>query len=227
MSNACFSVVDACAIRIAQLSTAGAPSTGANKGFISDAQIKVDIGLELDTGAEFIQKNGCGNICAIVKEPDKIKRSTITMDLCKFDFEMMSLLCDGTLFSSAGHGVGYEPPSVSAGDPDPVCFEVWCKAWDSAAQAIPTFTTPNAAYIHFVVPFAKFTQNPFTLANGITTFTVKGDGSENTAITANGPWNDWPSVIAGGGGITHVYGVFLDATLPTATCGFQTVPSGS
>lgn len=227
MSNACFSVVDALAHRVCRLSTAGAPTSGANQGFISDAQVKVTIGLELDTGAEFIQKNGAGNICAIVKEPDKIKRSTVTMDLCRFDFEYMSLLCSGDLITTGGHGIGYQPPSVSAGDPDPICYEVWCKAWDSAAQAIPAYTSPNAAYIHFVVPFVKFTQQPFDLANGITVFQVKGDGSENTGVTANGPWNDWPAPVAAHGGITRVYGVFLDATLPTATCGFQTVPSGS
>lgn len=227
MSNSRYQSVDFLAFRVARLTTAGAPVTGANKGYISDAQIKATIGLEIETGAEFIQKNGAGTICATKKESDKIKRATVTLDLCALDFELMSILCDDFLFSASSQGIGMQPPLVSAGDPTPVCFEAWSYAWNGASQAVPTFTTPNGAFLHWVLPFVRFTQQPFDLANGVTVFQVKGDGIENSAITANGPWNDWPSAIAGPGGITHTFGVFLDATLPTPSAGFQTVPSGS
>lgn len=225
--STCVASLNVEAIRVAKLSTAGAPDTGANKGYISDAQIKVEIGLELETGTEFTQKNGAGAICATAKEADKIKRATVTLDLCRFDFALMGLMCDGSVFSASSNAIGYQPPAVEAGDPDPICFEVWTKAWEGAAQAVPAFTSPNAAYLHYVLPFVRFTQQPFTLENGFTVFQVRGDGSENDSITANGPWNDWPSAIASAGGVTRTFGVFFDDDLPTAACAYQTVPSGS
>lgn len=227
MSQACFTSVDACAIRVAKLATSGHALAGASNGYVSDAQIKIDIGLEIDTGAEFIQKNGCGQIVTSVKEPDKIKRATLKLDLAQLDFELMYLMCGGNLKTKTGHGIGYEPPAIDGGAPAPICFEVWSKAFDAAQQSVPAFTSPNAAYLHFVLPMVACTQQPFTLANGITVFSVNGNGSENAQISADGPFNDWPTDIAQQSGITRTYGVFLDPTIPTAACGFISVPTAS
>jgi hypothetical protein len=56
---------------------------------------------------------------------------------------------------------------------------------------------------------------------------VKGKSVENAAITANGPFNDWPIWTADNGGVTRCYGYFLDSALPSATCARIPVPSGS
>jgi hypothetical protein len=141
---------------------------------------------------------------------------------------LLYLMCGGLLNSDASsHGIGYQPPAVSGVQPDPICFEAWAKLYDSSSPSTPAFTTPNAAYAHFVLPYVLCAQQPFTLENGITVFSVNGDGSENANISADGPFNDWPSRIAQAGGVTRVYGVFLDATLPTAACGFISVPTAS
>lgn len=224
-SNTCLTVVDACIIRVAALTTAGAPSTGALQGYVSDAQIKVTIGLELEKGAEFIQKNGCGQIIARVKELDKIKGATLSLDLGKLDRELLYLMCGGRLMTTSGVVTGYEPNGLTSADPAPFCFEVYSKAWDGSAHAVTAATSPNVAYDCFVLPFVRGVQQPFTLANGITVFTVNGDASENANLTANGPWNDWPAAVSPG--ITKVYGEFLTATLPTAACGRVSVPTGS
>lgn len=228
MSQACFTSVDVCAIRVSKLTSAGMADEGASNGYVSDSQIKVDIGLEIEEGAEFIQKNGCGQIITIVKEPDKIKRATLSLDLGKLDFELLQLMCGGILHSdTSARGIGYQPPAVSGGQPDPIAFECWAKAYDDDNQSVPAFTSPNVAYLHFVLPFVRCTQAPFTLENGITVFTVTGNGSENSALSADGPFNDFPARIAEGGGISRVYGVFLDSNIPTASCGYVSVPTAS
>lgn len=228
MSQACFTSVDVCAIRVSKLTSAGHAVQGASNGYVSDSQIKVDMALDIEAGAEFIQKNGCGQIITIVKEADRIKRATLKCTLGRLDFELMYLMCGGLLNSDvSGHGIGYQPPQVSGAAPDPICFEAWAKAYDASAPSTPAFTSPNVAYLHFVLPYVVCTQQPFTLANGQTIFEVDGTANENNNISADGPFNDWPSRIALAGGVTRVYGVFLDAVLPAASCGFVSVPTAS
>lgn len=228
MSNACFTVVDLCAIRVSRLSAAGQAVASATGGYVSDNQVKAIIGLEIEKGAEFTQKNGCGQIITNVKEPDLIKRSTLELDLAKLDFELQWLMLGGTLFSDASsHGIGYQSPKLSDGAPPNICFEAWAKAFDADTQSVPAFTSPLPAYLHFVLPKVQCVQKSITLENGISVPGLTGDGTSNTHISADGPFNDWPSRIAMAGGITSCYGVFEDATFPTAACGFISVPTAS
>lgn len=226
VSSECTAVFDVCFARIAQLTAAGAPRAG-NFGYITDQQQKVTIGLTIESGTKFTQKNGCGALSAAITEADKISGATISMDVAKWERQLLNLMCGGTLFSSGANPGGWQVPKIADATPNPVCIELWSKAIDGSAAAVTAISTPNAAYHVFVLPFVTCTFQPFTLANGFTTFTINGVGAENTAETADGPWNDWPSWVAGKGGITSVIGEFETATLPTAACGLASVPASS
>lgn len=223
----CTAVFDVCFMRVSQLTAAGAPQSGATFGYVTDKQQKATVGLTIDSGTKFTQKNGCGAIVAAIQEPDKLTGATVSIDLANWERDLLHLMCGGTTFTSGGHTMGWQVPKIADASPNPCCIELWSKALDGSAQAVTATTSPNAAFHVFVLPFVTCTFQPFTLANGMTTFTVSGVGAENTAATANGPFNDWPPSVAGKGGFTAVIGEYETGTVPTALCGVTAVPSGS
>lgn len=228
MSSTCIQSLDLCAIRVSLLTAAGAPSPGATNGYVSDAAQQLTIGVELSTGAEFEQKNGCGDIKAAFKEPDKIKRATLGLDLTDLDAYLLRLLTGVSVFSAAGNAIGWQFPAVGS-TPDSVCVEAWCKAWQGDEQYVAPFTTPDAAYIHWVFPRTTWTHGSMTQNHGINIVPVTATGAENSQITANGPFNDWPVEVAAAGGVTRIGGWFYDTALPANVdaCDYIDVPSGS
>lgn len=224
----CFAPLQVCAVRVAALTAAGAPQTGAGYGYVSDAVIDAAVGIEVSEGAEVEQKNGCGAICQTFRGEDQISRATVSMNFCVLDLELIWLLVGGDLFSTGGDTFGWQPPQLADPAPNGVCLELWAKAWDGAQQATPASTSSNAAYLHFVFPQFKATLGEFTLeGENFTQIPVSGFSTENANITINGPYDDWPVGVSTGGGITSAFGVFLDDTLPTAACGFINVTSAA
>lgn len=232
MSQANYQSLRFVRIRVSKVTAgSGAPLVGSANAYVSNAQIQAQISMNTTPGDDFTQANGNGDICATMTDADKLKSVGITMDLCAADPILRSFLTGGTLLTDPAQSslpVGYQAPSTSGTLDSPVCLEGWTKAWDGTAQAVPTSTSPLAAYWHWVFPYCKFVEDTTTLNNGIATFPVKGVSTENTGITTNGPLNDWPLWVAQNGGITRCYGYFLDGTtLPTVTDARIAVPSGS
>lgn len=227
VASACTAVLDVCFLRVAQLTTGGVPQTGAGFGYTTDTPQKVVVGLDIEAGQEFKLVDGCGDLASRIKEPDKIKGANFQLTLSLLERDLLHLMCGGTLFASGATTGGYQVPLIADAAPNPVYVEMWAKAISGNSQAVTAITTPNAAYHQFVMPYVICTQQPFTLQNGFTTFDVNGVGSENSNATANGPWNDLPSWVAGKGGITAVIGEFETGTIPTAACALQAVPAGS
>lgn len=232
MSQADYQSLRVARLRVAKLDpTSFAPLVGTQNGYVSNSQIQVQVGTNVTTGDSFEQKNGDGATCATYTASDTLKNITLQMDLCSADPILRSFLTGGALLTDPAHSflpVGYQAPSVTATVTAPVSLEVWTRAYDGSTPAVPTSTSPNAAYWHWVFPNCTFTEDTTTLSNGIATFPVKGISVENTALTANGPFNDWPLWAAQNGGITRCYGYFLDSTtLPAVTDARIAVPSGS
>lgn len=213
MASTCYTSIDLCAIRVAKLTTGGSPDTGATNGYQTGAAIKLEITVEIETGEEFTQKDGCGEICATFKEPDKIKRLSLAMDLCQLDALLLEFMTGASSFSSGGNIVGSQFAAVGT-NPDPVCVEAWSKAWDNDQQAVVPFTSPDATYIHWVFPYTTWVQGNLVVEHNLMVVPVTGNGRENANITANGPFDDWPTAISNAGGITRIGGWFFDDALP-------------
>lgn len=224
MTSTCYASVELAALRIAELTAAGAPSTGAGNGYVTDAAIQMGVTVEVETGTEFTQKNGLGAICATLKQPDTVKRVTLALELCQLDSQLIAMLTGGDPFTAGADVIGMQLPAVG-GTPPNLCVEAWTKAWDGGGQAVPSYTSPNPAYFHFVFPLTTWVQGQFNMAEGFMVVPLTGSGSENNAITANGPFDDWPAAVAGRGGITRIGGWFLDEDIPTAACAAITVSS--
>jgi hypothetical protein len=226
----CYGSLQVCALRVAKLDAAGSPDDGASNGYISDALIMARITTEVEEGDEFTLKNGCGAICQTFKDCDRVKRVPVEMELCQLDSELLSLLTNGSniIEISTGDSIGYELPEADTACSNGVSLELWTKAWDGSYQATaPTFGGTTETWWHWVLPNVKFQIGDLTLENEILKVPVKGFGNENPRITADGPFDDWPSDIVARGGITSSAGWFLDDTLPTAECGFVNVPSAA
>jgi hypothetical protein len=226
MSSTCVASVDLCAVRVASLTEAGAPDTGADNGYVTDAAIKLDVTVELETGDELVQKNGCGAICAVLREPDLIKGISLGTDLCQLDAELLALLTGSDTFTSGGNAIGSQFPAIGA-TPPPVCFEGWSKAWESGQQAVAPFTDPDPTYIHWVFPYTRWVQGALVVEHALQVVPVTGKGQENESITVNGPFDDWPTAIADQGGVTRIGGWFYDAAIPTVACNTIEVTSAA
>ena len=221
----CFASLQLCALRMARLESSGHPAEGSGNGYVSDGMTKLDVGIELNEGDDFELKNGCGALIAAFKQPDRIKRLNLTLELGILDVEILELAVGWDLFRSGGESIGGQMPPVVGTDNNQICLEAYSKAMDGDEQAVPALTTPNAAYFHWVFPRVSFTHGDFTLENELSTFPLEGKGEENSSITANGPFNDWDAAVAADGGITRVGGFFFDDVLPTADCGYIAVPT--
>lgn len=223
--STCYTSVDICALRVAKLTAAGAPDTGADNGYVTDATISLGITVEVRDGEELEQINGCGAICATLKEPDKVKRVSLDLDLCQLDAFLIEFLTGASTFvDGSGDAIGQQLPAVGT-EAGPTCVEAWSKAWDDSSQAVDPFTTPNETYIHWVFPFTRWVQGAFTLEHQLMIVPLTGDGAENDQITADGPFDDWPVEVAGVGGVTRIGGWFFDPALPTVACQPITVTS--
>lgn len=226
MASTCYTSVDLCATRVSKLATGGAPVAGASNGYVSDGAITLEITITLKEGEELERTNGCGAVCAVLNEPDQIKGVELSAEFCYLDAYLLEILTGATPFVSGGNAIGMQFAAVGS-SPDPVCFEGWSKAWDVDRQATPAFTTPDAAYIHWVFPFNRWVQGAQTLEHDFMIVPATAKGSENPNITANGPFDDWPSAVANAGGVTRIGGWFFDATLPEADCDYVAVTSAA
>lgn len=229
----CYGSLQTAAMRVSALTATGAPDTGAGKGVITDAVIDLSVEAEVEEGDEFTLKNALGGICQTYKDCDRVKRVNVEMTLCQLDADLLSLLVgSGSLITKtgapgAGDTLGFEIPDYNDPCPNGVCLEFWSKAWDGDQQATPTALSGSLAYIHWVVPRAKFQIGKLEFKNDFLNIPVKGFGDSNAHITANGPFDDWPASIANRGGVQSSMAWFLDSALPTPACGFVAVTSAA
>jgi hypothetical protein len=226
MASTLYQAVDLCAVRVAKLTEGGAPLTGATNGYISDGAVTMGIGITTEAGDDITQKNGCGNICATLQSPDLIKGLTLDIDFCRLDAYLYELLTGSDTFTSGADAVGFQFAAVGAA-PGPVCFEGWSKAWDVDHQATDAFTSPDATWIHWVFPYTRWVQGDITVEHGIDVYPASAKGSENSAITADGPFNDWPAPVSAHGGVTRVGGWFFDDDIPVVTANKVPVTSSA
>lgn len=228
MSNpTCFQSLQASRFRVTQLDANGAPVTGAGHGYVSDAIVDLTLTLVFTTGADVVQLNGSGAQCATFKDIDRLKRVDLALNLCQLDAQLIAFMTEQPTFNMGGQPIGWQFPASTQQSLNGVALEVWTRAWDGGAQAVPAFTSPNIAWWHWVFPKTQWTVGNLKMDSGFMVVPMSGSSFENTRLTANGPYNDYPTGVAGPGGVTHSGGVFLDSNVPAAACATITVPAGS
>lgn len=220
----CFSLRQVCATRVTRLDENGSPMTGAGNGLVSNALISAQIDPDVEAATTSTVKNACGDVCATARDCDKLLGVNVTLNLCQLDAQLLYFAIGGDLFLDlAGDGVGdvlgMQLPLSTDACANGVALELFAKAWDGGQQATPPFGGGTAvAYYHFVFPKVTFQIGQNTFEDAFATITLNGYSSENSNITANGPYDDWPTDIAAAGGVTSSMGFFLDTNLPESDC---------
>lgn len=218
-------------MRVARLTSTGAPQNGANNGYVTNIPISATLGIEKEEGDEFTVKRGDGVVCSTFKDYDRIKRATLSLELCELDLELIGFLVQGSVLrdlggAGVGNAVAFRVSDYNDAAPNPVCVELWTKAIDGDSSATPPFLGgTTAAYWHWTLPKCYFQLDDITLENGFATIPVSGWSETNARITANGPFDDWSADVAAAGGFTSALNVELASTVPTASTTRITVTS--
>lgn len=207
----------AVALRVARLDATGATPAGASNMYVTNGLVKVTFTPVYETGDEVTKKDGQGNLCLDIKQPDVFKRVDInSVELCANDPELAELLGGGAIISDAGapaNTIGWAAP-VAGVDPTPngISLEVWTRRYVNNAPA----ALPYARYL-----FPKVKLKPMAKSLEATPMAVdfEGEGYENPNI-GNGPNNDWPA----GAPSTRAYQWMAVATAPTGALGYQATP---
>ena len=223
----CYQSLDLCAIR-ASLLEADGTRTGAlaNGSAYNVRPISLTSSANITTGDTIEQRDGCGNICATITDPDVLTGYSLVLTLCQFDYELLSILTGGELLLEPdGDVIGFEAP-LSSATSIPVEFNAWSKNYSGSSQV----GTPYA-WKHHVWPFVKWTLGDINLQRGVLNVVVNGTASENANL-GGGSFNDLP-----GAGIQAAYGVFDADDKPETdeapynanglSCGFVATPASA
>ncbi len=215
----CFTPLFICRLRVALLDDSGAPDAGADALAVSDSIIRLGYQLDVVTGTQFEQKNGCGTVCVQFQGEDRIRGVNLTMELCHLDMELISLMTGASLVSEPGRtNIGTALPAIDADLTRRVSIEAWSKAWDGDEQATDQTGGSEPLYIRTIFPSTSWIEGDRTYEEGITRITLTGRGRSN-ANFGNGPGNDLPW----GAYVTPKGEYIDDGDLPTATCGTSTL----
>lgn len=225
MPSYAFGSAQVCAIRVARLNTSCAPVSGATNAVATSAIVKIASSPEYSQGEDFEMKNGCGQLCVVMKNPDLIKRVNLQMELCTRDAALVELLTGASLISATTDIVGYSRRGVGLAGPGSVSVEIWTKALSINNTCPPTGASSyaTAQWWRVIWPKATFTLGDVQFANEVATLTMTGF-AENNPNFGNGPFNDVPAAITlDTASPEHM---FLDLVgPPTTQTGYIAVPT--
>lgn len=198
-------------VQLAKLQDNGAPLQGPLASYVTDALIKIDLGLEYEEGEEVTVKNGAGVVCLSYRAPDTLKRGTISgFQVCTPDPNVKEFLIGGTVIEDGANAIGYAAPQVGVNPtPNGVSIEAWTRAIIDGGYS---------GYFWWAIPraYLKLAGNLSLSGSDPLTPEFEGYCTQNPNW-GDGPNNDW----LWESGRVWQY-VQVDA-LPDLTRGFRTV----
>lgn len=198
-------------LRISRLLAGGWIDAGASNLYTTDAAIEVVSNPIYTDGSDLEQRNGSDVVCNSYIGPDSYKRHDLTASLCRWDAELLEMLCSQDLIVSGGHTIG----SHFQTDPntDYVCVEGWQTVIDNGE--------PTGEYVHVVWPRTRWRPASTPRNNGISTVPIVGRGFPNRNVGL-GPAGDWPEPMRA------PENWWITSTAPpVAVTGYQTSAVGS
>lgn len=217
MAYGCYNSFQCCAMRVARLSSTGAPVTGAGNGYILGAPVMVTVSPDFQEGVELQLDNACGGISGYYKQQSQLKKWDISFELTELDHELIELLTGVSLITDTGVTIGHQFTRVSSCDPidlNGVSIELWSKRWDNCQPP-----ADGDLYWHWAFGRAFLKVGEIKFENDFMKIPIDGYLEENPNW-GNGPWNDFP----GGGSLSAIGAVWQESDLPTAVCGYSAVP---
>jgi hypothetical protein len=192
--NGLYGSIKVAVVRVARLNAACTPISGATNGAASKAIVRLQASAELETGQEYQQKNGSGDILISVKDEDRLKRMNLQLELATRDFELIELLTGATAITSGASGgvVGISRRGIGLAAPSPVSVEIWTKVATSAGSCASVGT---AQWFRNVYPKVVFSMGDSEFGDSVAMTMLTGVAEANPNW-GNGPFNDWPAYTA-------------------------------
>lgn len=233
----CIGQGGACIVRIAKLDADCTPTGGVNGGIVTAGLVTMTATPEIEDGTVYEPKTACGSVAYTYERQSRLKRWDITGEFVFFDFEMMTMMCGGSLILGnapfAGKVIGWAAPLADIAQLNGVYLEIITQNFTpdqgDCQNAVPGAYGAGPMYEGHIFPKAKFWPGARTFADEAATFAVTGKAGPNGFIY-NGPWNDFPG--AGYAPNSSYYQVGYtaaqyNAILATVTCGYVDIPAGS
>lgn len=204
-------------MRVSKLDSAGLPLVGTNFCYVSQALVKIELGLEYEDAKEVVQLNGQGIACVNYQAPYTLKRGAIGgLQICQPDPNLLAFLLGGDTISDTAtptpNQIGYRAPLTGVEElPNGISIETWSRAVIGSAFA------RSLPYAHWVIPQVYLTPTGnWTLAADsamlpeFTGYSVQNPG------WGKGPNNDFLSPS------DRVWQYVREATIPDLSAGFVT-----
>lgn len=181
MTTTCIKTIGFKRARITELDDCGAVPVDADY-VVTNGQIKLTIAHEVESGDEFIQKNGVGELCVNEKNPDAIKRATVEIELCEVDPDLVSLVTGfRKVMDALGNVVGFR--AVTGLLDTNFALEGWTKLAGGACG------DSGQCYGYVLLPWVTGAlPGDIVLENGTATLTLKGYTQSNSDW-GTGPWD--------------------------------------
>lgn len=204
-------------LRATKLDAAGLPIVGAQNSYVSDALVKVEVGLEYEDAKQVTQLNGTGVACVNYQAPYTLKRGSIAgLQVCTPDPNLLQFLIGGDTISDSAtvpNQIGYRAPQTGVEEtPNGVSLEFWTRAIIGSSMA---GTLP---YFHWVLPKTFLIPSGSWVLGGDSAMLPEFDGySVQNSGWGTGPNDDfiYPS--------DRVWQYVREAALPNMDAGFVPV----
>lgn len=217
--SVCVSPIKGTVLRMVKLDACGVPVTGASgKVVVSDGFVQVGQSPQYEEGDEFLQRNAAGALCINEKDPDLLKRITLTVDLCTVDPEMMELALTVRLLSIGSPlvtGAGFALKEGASANH--YSLEVWQRIAGAGA------CTPGGLqqYLYNAWPnVGNGRLGDHNIANEPSTIQFVGDTFAPSTLWGDGPGTgtSWitPATVAAG---EHWLAGVTTTAPPTSGCG--------
>lgn len=181
----CLKPIKARVMRITELDQCGVPLATPDAVVVTDGFISVAPAFEYEEGDEFLVKNAWGDLCINEKDPDRLKRLTLTMAFCEISTDAVRIIAAGRPLVGAGPdaaGLAFgESPQTGR-----FALELWQGLAGAGACAEGGGSTQWLYWVFPSVGNGRF--NDFTVENGPTqiemTGTTKGSPEWGTGVHA-------------------------------------------
>lgn len=216
------SIIGANAVRIARLGTDGSPDfNNPLGGFLLCGGISsFEHDFEVEDGADMFEEDAAGNACVVRKKPDRTKRATFTLTMCRSDYrlnEITGISKSVTLGQVVvGHAVKTSSGCGGVSLGNGVSVELWSEQWDCDVPMV------NMPYMRLILPRCWLSPSGFSRENGPAMPVFNGFSVSNNNW-GDGPFGD-ADVMTGVTG--WCYAEIDDPALPVCqpTIGYINIP---
>jgi hypothetical protein len=212
----CPALINVCAVRVTRLSSLGVPLTGPNTSYVTGNTMMLSAKPVIEAGVDKPLVGGCDCIIAFYHGYDKLKYFNLEFDDGLVEPGLIEMMtgAPAILDPITSVPIGWNwPNQLDCSQPTQpnVAIEVWQEMWVDDHQ------NTQYPYFRYIWPSSYWQMSDFTAQQDFNSpkITAWTRTNPNWGL---GPYGDQPEAINSTGG------GFFDTFIPTAECGYLSVP---